>query len=80
MTVHTPGQGDLFLHGRADGSRQADLGHVSLDGDNPSSRRQRSNVNHQNLTLAQLGNLGALLVAFGTNAQETPARINEGKR
>lgn len=70
MFVDTTGQRNLFALLCADGSEQLNLGQVSLHGQHFATSRSRTNVDHQNFVLSQLGDL-RLLVALGLDTQKT---------
>ena len=72
MLVHTPGQGQLLPDLGAHGLDQTDLGQVSLDGRDLASGGEGSDVDHEDLALGQLLDLGPLLVPFDPDAQQAP--------
>lgn len=69
MFVDTTGQSNLFTFLCADRSEQLNLGQVSLHGQDLATSRSRTNVDHQNFVLSQLGHL-RLLVTLGLNTQK----------
>ena len=82
MTLDPPTERDLLADAGADGRRQPDLGQVGLDGDDAAAGRQRADVHHEHLGLAQLGNLdrGQMyrikplkLAGMGKEAKKRPA-------
>jgi len=58
----SPAQRDLLANFSAGGRRQGDLRAVVGDGDDPSASGSGSNVDHEDLTLGQLLDLGLLLI------------------
>ena len=57
VALDPPAERDLLADAGADGRRQPDLGQVGLDGNDAAAGRQRADVHHEHLRLAQLGNL-----------------------
>lgn len=62
MLLDSSADGNLLSNLRAGGAGQAELGSIGLDTQNLSTSGSGTNVNHQNLVLSQLGNLGLLAI------------------
>lgn len=62
MLLDSSADGNLLSNLRAGGAGQAELSSIGLDTQNLSTGGSRTNVNHQNLVLSQLGNLGLLAI------------------
>jgi hypothetical protein len=70
VLIYTSRKSNLLALLCANRGDQGDLGQISLDGHNTTTGRGGSNVNHENFTLGQLGNL-ALLVTLSLNSEKT---------
>jgi len=71
LTLDTSAQRDLLLDLRACWTCQAELGSVTLHGDNLSTSRSTSDVDHENLVLCELSNL-CLLSIGGLDTEQSP--------
>lgn len=62
MLVDSSGDGDLLANFCAGRGGQGELGRIGLDTENLGTGGGGTNVDHQNLVLSQLGNLGLLAI------------------
>jgi hypothetical protein len=62
MLLDSSANGNLLTNLRAGRAGQAELGSIGLDTQDLSTGGSGTNVNHQNLILSQLGNLGLLAI------------------
>lgn len=62
MLLNSSADGNLLANLCAGGAGQAELGSIGLDTQDLSTGGSGTNVDHQNLVLSQLGNLGLLAI------------------
>lgn len=72
MLVDASRESNLFALGGTNGLREGDLGELALDGNDPPTGGRRSDVDHENLALGELLNLGLLSAIAGLHAEQPP--------
>jgi len=71
MSFDSAAESNFLAHAGANRRGQPDLGQISLDSHHSAASGQGTDVDHEDLGLAQLAHFGSLLVSFHPHSKQT---------